>query len=129
MTFWRLAVCPTRRSPFFVNATTDGSRREPSAVVMTAGSPPSMTATTELVVPRSIPTILAIVASEYLSRYGSIVGVGRQSNVNGASDGYQRSTAGKCSGPWPCFTRPWPAAFSATDYKLLFEVDAQLFHV
>src|SRR6185369_14909182 len=32
----------------------------PSEFVMTVGSPPSMTATTELVVPRSIPMILLI---------------------------------------------------------------------
>ena len=41
-------------------ATTDGNRREPSDVGMTTGSPPSITATTELVVPRSIPMILPI---------------------------------------------------------------------
>src|SRR5262245_35517898 len=58
---WRLAVWPTRRSPFFVNATTEGVVRLPSAFGMTTGSPPSITATTELVVPRSIPTIFAIV--------------------------------------------------------------------
>ena len=57
-TAWRLAVWPTSRSPFLVNATTDGSKRLPSAVVMTTGSPPSKTATTLLVVPRSMPTIL-----------------------------------------------------------------------
>ena len=32
----------------------------PSAVVMTTGSPPSITATTEFVVPKSIPTVLPI---------------------------------------------------------------------
>jgi hypothetical protein len=60
MTAWRLAVCPTIRSPFLLNPTTDGHRREPSAVLITAGSPPSMTATTLLVVPRSIPIIFDI---------------------------------------------------------------------
>jgi hypothetical protein len=35
--------------------------RLPSGLVMTTGSPPSITATTELVVPRSIPIILLIV--------------------------------------------------------------------
>jgi len=39
-------------------ATIDGVSRLPSGLVMTVGSPPSMTATTELVVPRSIPMIL-----------------------------------------------------------------------
>ncbi|CAA7393301.1 unnamed protein product [Spirodela intermedia] len=50
------AICPTRRSPFFVNATTDGVVRCPSAFVTMVGFPPSMAATAEFVVPRSIPT-------------------------------------------------------------------------
>ena len=57
---WRLATWPTSRSPVLVNATTDGMVRPPSALGMTVGSPPSITATTELVVPRSIPMILPI---------------------------------------------------------------------
>src|SRR5262245_1535921 len=60
VTAWRLARRPTRRSPVLVKATTDGTVRPPSADGMTVGSPPSMTATTELVVPRSMPMILAI---------------------------------------------------------------------
>ena len=63
VTAWRLATWPTSRSPDFVNATTDGVSRPPSGLVMTTGSPPSMTATTELVVPRSMPMILLIDAS------------------------------------------------------------------
>ena len=55
---WRRATWPTRRSPSLVNATTDGVVRPPSALGITTGSPPSMTATTELVVPRSIPMTL-----------------------------------------------------------------------
>src|SRR4029077_1368743 len=43
------------------NATTDGVVRAPSALAMTVGSPPSRTATTEFVVPRSIPTARAMV--------------------------------------------------------------------
>ena len=35
----------------------DGTVRPPSAEAMTVGSPPSMTATTEFVVPRSMPMI------------------------------------------------------------------------
>src|SRR5664279_210545 len=58
VTAWRLASWPTRRSPVLVNATTDGTVRPPSADAITVGSPPSMTATTEFVVPRSIPMIL-----------------------------------------------------------------------
>ena len=58
---WRRATWPTIRSLFFgLTATTDGKSRDPSALGITTGSPPSMTATTELVVPRSMPTILLI---------------------------------------------------------------------
>src|SRR5919106_2078241 len=63
---WRLATWPTSRSPLFAKATTDGVMRAPSAFVMTCGSPPSMTATTEFVVPRSMPMILPIVSSVLL---------------------------------------------------------------
>ncbi|EAR26013.1 hypothetical protein A20C1_09039 [marine actinobacterium PHSC20C1] len=60
VTAWRFAVSPTRTSPSLVNATTDGVVRIPSAFAMTVGSPPSRTATTEFVVPRSIPTARAM---------------------------------------------------------------------
>src|SRR6266850_7209183 len=60
VTAWRFATWPTSRLPSFVNATTEGVVRPPSEFVMTVGSPPSMTATTELVVPKSIPIILLI---------------------------------------------------------------------
>ena len=63
VTACRLATWPTRRSPDLVKATTDGVNRPPSGLVMTTGSPPSMTATTELVVPRSIPMILLMKVS------------------------------------------------------------------
>src|SRR5579875_805104 len=55
----RLAGSPTNRSPLSVNATTLGVRRLPSWLGMTLTSLPSMTATTELVVPRSIPMIFS----------------------------------------------------------------------
>src|SRR5688500_11214950 len=58
VTAWRLAAWPTRRSPFLAKATTDGVVRAPSEFSRTVGSPPSMTAIQELVVPRSIPRIL-----------------------------------------------------------------------
>ncbi len=58
VTAWRLASWPTSRSPVLVKATTLGMVRPPSADAMTVGSPPSMTATTEFVVPRSMPMIL-----------------------------------------------------------------------
>src|SRR5271167_2097876 len=60
VTACRLATCPTRRSPVFVIATTEGVVRAPSWFGITTGSPPCSTATTELVVPRSIPIILLI---------------------------------------------------------------------
>src|SRR6478752_8137490 len=59
----RRASCPTSRSPLSVYATTDGVVRAPSALGMTRASPPSQTAITELVVPRSIPTALAMTHS------------------------------------------------------------------
>jgi hypothetical protein len=61
VTAWRFASWPTSRSPVLVKATTLGTVRPPSADAMTVGSPPSITATTEFVVPRSIPMILAMV--------------------------------------------------------------------
>src|SRR5579872_1576310 len=60
VTPWRLAGWPTRRSPSSVNATIDGVVRAPSEFSMTLGVDPSMTATHELVVPRSMPITLAI---------------------------------------------------------------------
>src|SRR2546422_5811680 len=62
-TAWRFAGPPTR-IPSFVKATTDGNifppYALPSALGMIRGVPPSMYAASELVVPRSIPIILAI---------------------------------------------------------------------
>ncbi|SNQ50219.1 hypothetical protein FRACA_420020 [Frankia canadensis] len=55
-----MATSPTRTSPFFAKATTDGVVREPSAFAITVGSPPSSTLTTEFVVPRSMPTARAM---------------------------------------------------------------------
>ena len=46
--------------PVLENATTDGVVRPPSALGMMTGSPPSITATQLLVVPRSIPIVLDI---------------------------------------------------------------------
>src|SRR6185312_1526126 len=63
----RFATCPTRRSPDLVNATTDGVVRPPSSLAMTLGSPPSITATTELVVPKSIPMIFPMTNCPLLS--------------------------------------------------------------
>src|SRR6202140_4859973 len=60
VTACRFATWPTRRSPFLVMATTEGVSREPSLFSRTVGSPASMTAITELVVPRSMPITFAI---------------------------------------------------------------------
>ena len=60
VTCCRFAGAPTSRWPSFVNATTDGVVRPPSAFGITVGSPPSITAMHELVVPRSIPITFAI---------------------------------------------------------------------
>ena len=60
VTCWRFAGAPTSRWPSLVNATTDGVVRPPSAFETTDGSPPSITAIAELVVPRSIPSTFAM---------------------------------------------------------------------
>src|ERR1700730_1531676 len=65
VTAWRLATCRTRRSPDLVMATTEGVVRVPSWLGITTGSPPCITATTELVVPRSIPIILLIASFSF----------------------------------------------------------------
>jgi len=56
----RFATCPTRISPSFVNPATEGVSRLPSWFAITVGLPPSTTATTELVVPRSMPITFAM---------------------------------------------------------------------
>src|SRR3954449_566710 len=61
VTAWRFATSPTSTSPFLAKATTLGVVRDPSELAMTSGSPPERTETTELVVPRSIPTARAMV--------------------------------------------------------------------
>ena len=61
ITACRLATVPTRRSPESVKATTEGVVRPPSAFSSTVGSPPSITATHELVVPKSMPIVFATV--------------------------------------------------------------------
>ncbi len=63
----RLAGSPTRRSPFSTNATIEGVVRFPSLLGITTGSLPSITATHEFVVPKSIPIIFPIVF--YVFRY------------------------------------------------------------
>ena len=57
---WRLATSPMSTSPPLEKATTEGVVRDPSVLGMTTGSPASRTETTELVVPRSMPTALGM---------------------------------------------------------------------
>src|SRR4029077_19022724 len=88
VTAWRLAGVPTSRWPSLANATTDGVVRPPSALGMTVGSPPSITAMHELVVPRSMPITLLIhhslscIAVENLSRVISRFGEARKPCAN-----------------------------------------------
>ena len=64
----RRATWPTIRSPVLgLTATTEGNSRPPSELEMIVGSPPSITAHTELVVPRSMPIIFAIITPPSLS--------------------------------------------------------------
>ena len=63
VTACRFAAWPTSRSLSLVNATIEGVVRPPSAFSMTLGEAPSMTATQELVVPRSMPMTFPIVQS------------------------------------------------------------------
>src|SRR3546814_3990368 len=65
VTAWRLAGWPTRRSSESVKATIEDVVRAPSAFSMTLASLPSITATQELVVPRSIPITLLIFAPHF----------------------------------------------------------------
>src|SRR5712671_81947 len=60
VTAWRFAAWPTRRSPDSVNATIEGVVRMPSLFSITLAFLPSITATQELVVPRSMPITLLI---------------------------------------------------------------------
>src|SRR4029077_6132195 len=62
VTAWRLAGWPTSTSPSLVHATLEGVVRSPSLFSITRGLPPSMMATHELVVPRSIPITFAMSA-------------------------------------------------------------------
>ena len=61
VTAWRFAGNPIRRSPSLVKATMEGVVRMPSAFSITLGWLPSITATQELVVPRSMPITFDIV--------------------------------------------------------------------
>src|SRR5210317_1940517 len=72
VTAWRFACWPTSRSPLSEKATIEGVVRVPSAFAITTGSPPSITATQEFVVPRSIPITLLMIRI-LLNRFGSFI--------------------------------------------------------
>src|SRR5690606_12808864 len=57
MIAWRLAIAPTSRFPCGVKARTEGVSRWPVRDGMTTGWPSMTAATTEFVVPRSIPMV------------------------------------------------------------------------
>src|SRR6266480_2314219 len=90
---WRLATWPTRRSPDLAKATTDGVMRPPSELVMTCGSPASMAATTELVVPRSMPMILPIGSVLLRIRCVRVRWVVRDTNECGSQDAIAQAVA------------------------------------
>src|SRR5438876_4902473 len=69
-----LATWPTSRSPPFVIETIEGVVRDPSLLSNTVGSPASITATTEFVVPRSMPITLAITLEPPLSSMTDTLG-------------------------------------------------------
>src|SRR5918998_1219849 len=71
VTAWRFAGMPTSVSPPLAKATIEGVVRIPSAFSMTFGVPPSMTATQEFVVPRSMPMTLAAISC--LRRCGLLI--------------------------------------------------------
>src|SRR5436305_2843253 len=84
VTAWRLAGCPTRRSPSSVKATIEGVVRMPSAFSMTFGVLPSITATHEFVVPRSIPMTFPMVLISFFLRQ-----VGRALTAHQSNPQYQ----------------------------------------
>ncbi len=67
VTAWRLAGWPTSTSSSLVKATIEGVVRSPSLFSITRGLPPSMMATHELVVPRSMPITFAMSALRAIS--------------------------------------------------------------
>src|SRR5699024_8937911 len=62
------AVSPICVSPF-LNETADGVVRPPFGLVIIFGDPPSITATAEFVVPKSIPMIFDIIIYLLLIRF------------------------------------------------------------
>src|SRR5262245_35549683 len=102
VTAWRLAAWPTRRSPLSAKATMEGVVRAPSEFSITLVSPPSMTATHELVVPRSIPMTLAMTVLSSLADRRSPKGAGTTPDMlpagkTGSGQGLYRSYGAACN--------------------------------
>src|SRR3954471_1366271 len=133
VTAWRLASWPTSRSPLLLKATTDGTVRPPSADAMTVGSPPSITATTEFVVPRSMPMILPMVAqSPSMSVDGWVfdgLGIGCGLGARLLGDGHHRRADDAVPEPVPApellddLTVPAPAVRDVHDRLVLARVE------
>src|SRR5271154_4886036 len=96
VTAWRLADCPTSRSPLSENATMLGVVRAPSLFSMTRTSLPSMMATQEFVVPRSIPITLLIDGSSLSADAG---GPKHRARPYGENDQNERTRAGPARVP------------------------------
>jgi hypothetical protein len=64
VTAWRFAGIPTNLSPSLVKATIEGVVLEPSEFSITLACLPSMTATHELVVPKSMPITAPLTPSD-----------------------------------------------------------------
>ena len=111
VTAWRLATSPTSTSPFLAKATTEGVVRAPSAFAMTVGSPPSRTATTLLVVPRSMPTARAMVGCLFRVGYRGRV---ESDRLNFAHSAQRYSVAPSVPEPGEEFRA---ARFAAVDLK------------
>src|SRR3990170_2562397 len=82
----RFATWPTRISPSFVNPATEGVRRLPSWFAITVGLPPSTTATTELVVPRSMPITFAMLNLPSLNSCGGAGGEARSAALHAPNE-------------------------------------------
>src|SRR5580698_10853636 len=91
VTAWRLADWPTSRSPLSAKATMLGVVRAPSLFSMTRTSLPSMMATQEFVVPRSMPMTLAIAVSSFSADAG---GPKHRARPHGENDRDVRGRAG-----------------------------------
>src|SRR6476619_3030583 len=132
VTACRLATSPTRTSPFLANATTEGVVRAPSALAMTVGSPPSRTATTEFVVPRSIPTARAMFCYLHvcwLTRPRESCGGGRVSSVSNKLSRFNSTlTPGRTRRPGPAFPLRATSSADGDDHDVRGPVGVRVVH-